>query len=135
VLRDNGAAIVLGSRTIGAGCGDSWGGTPTRLATNGAALTIPDCVRYRADGSNEVRGILPDVAIAWRTTDGRPFPPACSRPCLPGRSSRHARSTRRSAGVAAPGTDCAARRIGLPSSLPRGTWRTRLRGGLVTATR
>jgi hypothetical protein len=27
----------------------------------------------RADGSNEVRGILPDLAIPWRANDGRAF--------------------------------------------------------------
>lgn len=73
LLRDNDAAIVLGSRTTGAGCGHTWGGTPTKLANSGATLTVPDCVRYRADGSNEVRGIIPDQLIGWRTNDGRAF--------------------------------------------------------------
>jgi len=33
-------------------------------------LELPDCVRFRRDGSNEVRGILPDVTIPWRADDG-----------------------------------------------------------------
>ena len=31
---------------------------------------MPDCVRYRADGSNEVRGIIPDVMTGVRANDG-----------------------------------------------------------------
>ncbi|HEX8375007.1 MAG TPA: S41 family peptidase, partial [Geminicoccaceae bacterium] len=73
ILQDNRAALILGARTAGAGCGHTWGGTPTRLANSGATLRLPDCTRFRADGSNEVRGILPDVAIPWRANDGRAF--------------------------------------------------------------
>ena len=70
VLQDNRAAVVLGARTGGAGCGHTWGGTPTKLQNSGAVLELPDCVRFRADGSNEVRGVLPDVPVALRTNDG-----------------------------------------------------------------
>ena len=70
VLQDNRAAVVLGSRTGGAGCGYTWGGHPTTLSNSGAILRLPDCVRYRADGSNEVRGIIPDELVATRATDG-----------------------------------------------------------------
>jgi hypothetical protein len=59
-LRDNDAAIVIGGRTGGAGCGHTNGGTPTTLPHSRAVLSLPDCVRYRADGSNEVRGIVPE---------------------------------------------------------------------------
>jgi len=70
VLQDNRAAVILGSRTGGAGCGYTWGGHPTTLKNSGAVLRLPDCVRYRADGSNEVRGIIPDELVATRATDG-----------------------------------------------------------------
>ena len=70
VLQDNRAAVVLGARTGGAGCGHTWGGTPTKLKNSGAILELPDCVRFRADGSNEVRGVLPDVPVALRANDG-----------------------------------------------------------------
>ncbi len=70
LLQDNDAAIILGARTGGAGCGHTWGGTPTTLPNSGAVLELPDCVRFRRDGSNEVRGILPDVTIPWRADDG-----------------------------------------------------------------
>jgi hypothetical protein len=70
VLQDNGAAVILGSRTGGAGCGHTNGGTPTTLANSGAILELPDCVRYRIDGSNEVQGIIPDVLVGLRANDG-----------------------------------------------------------------
>ena len=73
VLQDNRAAIIMGARTGGAGCGYTWSGTPTRLKNSGAILKLPDCVRFRADGSNEVRGILPDEVVALRADDGAQF--------------------------------------------------------------
>jgi hypothetical protein len=69
-LQDNRAAIVLGARSGGAGCGHTDGGTPTILTHSGAILQLPDCVRLRADGSNEVRGIVPDVTVGLRASDG-----------------------------------------------------------------
>jgi hypothetical protein len=73
LLQDNKAALVAGARTGGAGCGYSWGGTPTRLTNSGAILHLPDCVRFRRDGSDEVHGVLPDVLIPWRSSNGRHF--------------------------------------------------------------
>jgi hypothetical protein len=73
VLQDNKAAIILGARTGGAGCGYTYGGTPTTLKNSGAVLKLPDCVRFRADGSNEVRGIIPDEVVALRADDGLPL--------------------------------------------------------------
>jgi hypothetical protein len=73
VLQDNGAAVVIGARSGGAGCGYTAGGNPTRLKNSGAVLKLPDCLRYRADGSNEVRGIVPDVPVAIRADDGLKF--------------------------------------------------------------
>jgi hypothetical protein len=73
LLQDNRAAFLVGARTGGSGCGHTWGGTPTRLPNSGATLNLPDCVRFRADGSNEVRGIIPDLLLPWRANDGRAF--------------------------------------------------------------
>ncbi|MDQ3482209.1 MAG: S41 family peptidase [Pseudomonadota bacterium] len=70
LLQDNRVAVVLGARTGGAGCGYTWGGHPTTLKNSGAVLQLPDCVRFRADGSNEVRGVMPDVLTGARATDG-----------------------------------------------------------------
>ncbi len=69
VLQDNHAAIIMGE-PAGAGCGHTNGGTPTTLANSKATLEVPDCARLRADGSNEVMGILPDVLVAFSAVDG-----------------------------------------------------------------
>ena len=73
LLQDNGAAVIIGSRTGGAGCGHTNGGTPTILTHSGATLEMPDCVRFRADGSNEVNGIIPDVLVGIRANDSALF--------------------------------------------------------------
>jgi len=70
LLQDNRVAAIIGARTGGAGCGHTNGGTPTTLANSHAVLELPDCIRYRADGSNEVNGIFPDVPVAMRANDG-----------------------------------------------------------------
>jgi hypothetical protein len=69
MLRDNRAATVIGEPTVGAGCGYTNRGIPTVLKNSGARVKIPDCVRVRADGSNEVDGITPDTLIPWRRND------------------------------------------------------------------
>lgn len=73
ILQDNGAAAVIGARTGGAGCGHTNGGTPTVLKHSGATLELPDCLRFRADGSSEVRGVIPDVLTGMKASDGRAF--------------------------------------------------------------
>lgn len=70
VLQDNRAALIMGSPTYGAGCGYTDGGTPTTLTHSGGVLMVPDCVRWRADGSNEVMGVQPDVLVGFGTHDG-----------------------------------------------------------------
>jgi hypothetical protein len=69
MLRDNDAAAVIGQPSAGAGCGYTNGGIETVLKNSGARVRMPDCVRFRADGSNEVGGITPDVMIPWRPND------------------------------------------------------------------
>jgi hypothetical protein len=64
VLQDNRAAIIMGAPSSG-GCGHTNGGTPTVLNNSGAILSVPDCARFRADGSNEARGIEPDVLVGF----------------------------------------------------------------------
>ncbi len=83
LLQDNRAAIVLGARSGGAGCGHTDGGTPTILSHSGAVLQLPDCVRLRADGSNEVRGIVPDVPVGLRYSDGSRLKAALLSAALP----------------------------------------------------
>jgi hypothetical protein len=31
---------------------------------------MPDCARFRADGTNEIMGVEPDVLIGFSATDG-----------------------------------------------------------------
>ncbi|HEY0301015.1 MAG TPA: S41 family peptidase, partial [Rhizomicrobium sp.] len=69
-LQDNRAAIILGEPTGGAGCGHTDGGTPETLRNSGATLRMPDCVRLRADGGNESRGVQPDILIGFTPRDG-----------------------------------------------------------------
>lgn len=73
LLRDNGAAVVLGGRTGGAGCGHIDGDNPITLSHSGAMLEMPNCARFRKDGSNEVGGIVPDVPTGVRWNDGASF--------------------------------------------------------------
>jgi len=68
-LQDNHAALIVGEATYGVGCGHTDGGTPTTLKHTKAVLELPDCVRFRADGSNEVRGVVPDVLIGFHKSD------------------------------------------------------------------
>lgn len=83
LLQDNRAAVIVGARTAGSGCGHTWGGTPTRLKNSGATLRVPDCVRFRADGSNEVGGVIPDHLLPWRASDGSAFKARLLRAALP----------------------------------------------------
>lgn len=69
LLADNRAAAIIGEPTYGAGCGYTNGGIPTTLEHSRADVLMPDCVRLRADGTNEVEGITPDVLIPWRGAD------------------------------------------------------------------
>lgn len=69
VLQDNKAATIVGEATYGAGCGYTNGGIETHLHNSGGDVRMPDCVRFRADGSNEVEGITPDLLVPWRGND------------------------------------------------------------------
>lgn len=71
MMQDNHAATIVGSATHGSGCGYTDGGIPATLAKSGASLFLPDCVRLRADGTNEVVGITPDVLVPFRRADSR----------------------------------------------------------------
>jgi C-terminal processing protease CtpA/Prc len=68
-LRDNGAAVIIGSRSYGAGCGYSNGGTSLQLPALGLLVRAPDCQRLRMDGTNETAGIAPDVEAGWTADD------------------------------------------------------------------
>jgi hypothetical protein len=69
MLEDNGAAIVLGSPTVGVGFGYTNGGIPTVLKNSRAEIKMPDGVRFRSDGTNEAAGITPRVLVPWHAND------------------------------------------------------------------
>jgi Peptidase family S41 len=71
VLRDAGAATIIGTPTFGAGCGHWLNSDPVALNHSGGQFSMPDCTRYRADGANEVGGIVPDILIPIRGRDSR----------------------------------------------------------------
>src|SRR5205085_9898486 len=54
LLQDNHAALIAGEVSGGAGCGFTIGGIPTELSNSHAQVRLPDCIRFRADGSDEV---------------------------------------------------------------------------------
>lgn len=63
-LGQNDVATVLGERTMGAGCGYVDGGTVTQLAQIPFDVHMPNCARFLSDGTNEVEGIAPQVALS-----------------------------------------------------------------------
>lgn len=54
---------------VGAGCGHT-GEPPTTLRHSAGVLELPDCARFRRDGSDEVAGVVPDVLVGIRADDG-----------------------------------------------------------------
>lgn len=62
-LQDNRIARVVGSTTGGYGCGFMSPPPPRTLPHSQLRMRIPNCVRLRADGSDEVAGISPDLPI------------------------------------------------------------------------
>lgn len=70
VLQDNRAAVIVGDPTRGSGCGYTGGGTSVTLKHSKGVLRLPDCVRIRTNGENEVTGISPDVLAGFHAGDG-----------------------------------------------------------------
>lgn len=71
MMQDNKAATIIGTVTRGAGCGHTNGGIFPTLKNSGLRLSLPDCVRLRADGTNEIAGIIPDVLAPWSAFDSK----------------------------------------------------------------
>jgi hypothetical protein len=67
-LKMAGRGVLLGRRTLGAGCGYTNGGLDVVLGRSRLRVRMPDCVRYLASGDNEVAGIAPDVPLAADAT-------------------------------------------------------------------
>ena len=63
VLQNNGAARIAGTQTGGDGCGFMNDPEPLTLPHSQLRFRIPNCVRLRADGTDEVAGITPDLPL------------------------------------------------------------------------
>ncbi len=62
-LKINRVATVMGETTAGAGGGYVNGGTRTRFRASPFSVRMPNCARFLADGTNEIEGIAPDIAL------------------------------------------------------------------------
>jgi hypothetical protein len=63
LMQDSGIARTVGVRTLGLGCGSMVESAPFTLPHSHLSFRIPNCVRLRADGSDEVAGIKPDLPV------------------------------------------------------------------------
>jgi hypothetical protein len=63
LMRDRGIAKTVGVRTLGLGCGSMVESAPFTLPHSRLSFRIPNCVRLRADGTDEVAGIVPDLPV------------------------------------------------------------------------
>ncbi len=63
ILRNNEAARTIGSRTGGDGCGFVDSNGQVVLTNSRLRFRVPNCVRLRADGTDEVAGVRPDVPV------------------------------------------------------------------------
>ena len=71
VLQDSNAARIVGTRTMGAGCGYLDGGGEFVLPRTKLRVRAPNCVRTRKDGTNERAGIRPDVELTSSSGNDR----------------------------------------------------------------
>jgi hypothetical protein len=55
--------MVVGVHTLGLGCGSMVESAPVTLPHSRLSFRIPNCVRLRADGTDEVAGIAPDLRV------------------------------------------------------------------------
>ncbi|MFZ5617544.1 MAG: S41 family peptidase [Pseudomonadota bacterium] len=64
LMRDRDIARVVGVHTFGDGCGFMVSSGPLILTHSRLAFAVPNCVRLRSDGTDEVAGIRPDLDAA-----------------------------------------------------------------------
>jgi hypothetical protein len=69
MLRDGGVATLVGRHTVGSGCGFMGEETPIVLPRTKLAVRAPNCVRLRADGTDEVMGLEPDRRVRAGSDD------------------------------------------------------------------
>ena len=62
-MRDNRVGRIVGTPTLGAGAGFMGDAPPVELPHSRLRVIVPNCVRLRADGTDEVAGIQPDLPV------------------------------------------------------------------------
>jgi hypothetical protein len=63
-LHGSKAAVLVGEKTMGVGCGDVNGGGRVWLAHARIEVRMPNCARFLNNGVNEIEGQSPDIPIA-----------------------------------------------------------------------
>lgn len=63
VMQNNRAAKIIGRRTGGDGCGFMNDPRPLVLPNSKLRFRVPNCVRIKADGADEVTGVIPDIPV------------------------------------------------------------------------
>jgi len=69
-MQDNRIARIVGTHSGGYGCGFMSAQAMPELPHSHLRLRVPNCVRLRADGSDEVAGIRPDLPVEPRRGEG-----------------------------------------------------------------
>ncbi len=64
LMRDRGIARTLGARTRGMGCGFADRDEPVVLQHAHLAFKVPNCMRLRADGTDDMAGVAPDFPLS-----------------------------------------------------------------------
>ncbi|MGK6355948.1 S41 family peptidase [Sphingomonas sp. DT-207] len=62
-LHQNEAAVLIGEKTLGAGCGYVNDGGRVRLEHAGVEIRMPNCARFLPNGTNEIEGQKPDIPL------------------------------------------------------------------------
>lgn len=62
-IQDSGIGKTIGARTGGDGCGFMGGDEAVMLSHSRIRLRIPNCIRLRRGGDNEVSGVAPDLPV------------------------------------------------------------------------
>ena len=63
IFQNNKAAKIIGSKTVGSGCGFIYKGSEFTLPNSHLRFRIPNCVRLKSDMTDEVPGIIPDIEV------------------------------------------------------------------------
>lgn len=73
-LSGSGAAVLVGERTFGAGCGYVDGGWAYQFSAIDGHVMMPNCSRYTAEGVNQIEGLEPEVAFDWAAAPAELLP-------------------------------------------------------------